>query len=170
MFKKPIWNDSSFVTWWIILLEVAIRGCGIWNDAQLALRGLKCAKKNSPHNYTTTTSPHIGNKAWWIHVLILFMPNSDSEIETHQTTQHFSILQLSNFGELLEIVASFSYLKWRWVVAGGVFWCCSPSTSRLCVLWLHKCFAAYLGCNKWLFQSKLLFNQLKSVGPFFSDN
>jgi len=26
MFKKPILNDSSFVTWCIILLEVAIRG------------------------------------------------------------------------------------------------------------------------------------------------
>jgi len=24
--------------------------------------------------------------------------------------------------------------------------------NRLCVLWLHKCFAAYLGCNEWLFQ------------------
>ncbi|XDV29121.1 hypothetical protein PO909_032274 [Leuciscus waleckii] len=49
---------------------------------------------------------------------------------------------------------------------GGVFCCCSPSASRLCVLWLHKCFAAYLGCNEWLFQSKLLFYQLESVGPF----
>jgi len=36
-------------------------------------------------------------------------------------------------------------------------------------LWLHKYFAAYLGCNKWLFQSKLLFYQLESVGPFSSD-
>ncbi|XDV20514.1 hypothetical protein PO909_025831 [Leuciscus waleckii] len=51
----------------------------------------------------------------------------------------------------------------------GVFCCCSPSASRLCVLWLHKCFATYLGCNEWLFQSKLLFYQLESVGPFFSD-
>jgi len=39
------------------------------------------------------------------------------------------------------------------VVANGVFCCCSPSASRLCVLWLYKCFAAYLGCNEWLFQS-----------------
>uniref|UniRef100_A0AAY5KZQ7 Transposase Tc1-like domain-containing protein n=1 Tax=Esox lucius TaxID=8010 RepID=A0AAY5KZQ7_ESOLU len=44
-----------------------------------------------------------------------------------------------------------------------------PSASRLCVLWLHKCFAAYLGCNEWLFQPKLLFYQLESVGPFSSD-
>jgi len=52
------------------------------------------------------------------------------------------------------------------VVPGGVFCCCSPSASRLCVLWLHKCFTAYLGCNEGLFQSKCLFYQLESVGPF----
>jgi len=116
----------------MILLEVAIRGwvhggqkrdghgqkqCSgrPWhlNNAQLALRGLKCAKKTSPHHYTTTTSLHSGNKACWIHVLILFTPNSDSilnvstEIETHQTKQHCSSLQPSNFGELLQSVASF---------------------------------------------------------------
>ncbi|XP_026108692.1 uncharacterized protein LOC113080837 isoform X3 [Carassius auratus] len=32
------------------------------------------------------------------------------EIETQKTRQHFSSLQLSNFGELVQIVASFSYL------------------------------------------------------------
>jgi len=31
-------------------------------------------------------------------------------METHQTRQHFSSFQLSNFVELLQIVASFSYL------------------------------------------------------------
>uniref|UniRef100_A0A6Q2YDY2 Spermatogenesis-associated protein 20-like TRX domain-containing protein n=1 Tax=Esox lucius TaxID=8010 RepID=A0A6Q2YDY2_ESOLU len=55
------------------------------------------------------------------------------------------------------------------MVPSGVFCCCSPSASRLCVLWLHKCFAAYLGCNKWLFQSNLVFYQLESVSPFSSD-
>jgi len=48
----------------------------------------------------------------------------------------------------------------------GVFCCCSPSASRF---WLHKCFAAYLGCNECLFQSKMLFYQLESVGPFSFD-
>ncbi len=66
MFKKPVWDDLSFVTWCIILLEVAIKrwmhfshkgmdmvsnntqvSCGL-NDAQLVLRGPKCAKKTSP--------------------------------------------------------------------------------------------------------------------------
>jgi len=36
------------------------------------------------------------------------------------------------------------------------------------MLWLHKCFAAYLGCNEGLFQSKLLFYPLESVGLFSS--
>jgi len=39
----------------------------------------------------------------------------------------------------------------------------------LCVLWLHKYFAAYLVCKEWLFQSKLLFYHLESVDPFSSD-
>jgi len=86
------------------------------NDAQLSLRGLSVPRKHPPHHYNTTTSLHSGNKAWWIHVLILFTKfwlyhqNVSAEIETHQTRQHFSSLQLSNFAELLQIVASFSYL------------------------------------------------------------
>ncbi len=66
MFKKPVWDDLSFVTGCIILMEVAIKrwvhcshkgmdmvsnntqvSCGL-NDAQLVLRGPKCAKKTSP--------------------------------------------------------------------------------------------------------------------------
>jgi len=65
-FKKPVWDDLSFVTWYVILLKVAIRRwvhCGhkgvdmvskqylgrLWhlNNAQLALRGPKCAKNIS---------------------------------------------------------------------------------------------------------------------------
>jgi len=42
--------------------------------------------------------------------LLLFHLNVSTEIETHQTMQHFSSLQLSNFGELLQIVAPFFYL------------------------------------------------------------
>ncbi len=66
MFKKPVWDDLSFVTWCIILLEVAsedgytvvIKGWHdqqqyagrLWclNKAQLVLRGPKCAKKIFP--------------------------------------------------------------------------------------------------------------------------
>ncbi len=66
MFKKPVWEDLSFVTWCIILLEVAsedgytvvikgwtwpatiLRLTVAFKDAQLVLRGPKCANKISP--------------------------------------------------------------------------------------------------------------------------
>ncbi len=95
MFKKPVWDDLSFVTWCIILLEVAIRswehcshkemdmvsnntqvGCG---DAQLVLRGPKCAK-NISHHYTTTSSLNRWDKAGWIHAFMFFTPNSNPTI------------------------------------------------------------------------------------------
>ncbi len=75
MFKKPVWDDLNFVTWCIILLEVAIRrwvhcryglsqqqySGRVWclNDAQFEQRSPKCAKKISTHHYTTTTSLNI---------------------------------------------------------------------------------------------------------------
>ncbi len=80
MFKKPVGDDLSFVTWCIILLEVVIRrwytviikgwtwserdGHGqkqysgsLWrlNDAQLVLRcatGTKVCQENIPHTIT----------------------------------------------------------------------------------------------------------------------
>ena len=61
MFMKPVWDDFCFVTWCIIMLEVAIRSQQqysdrLWhsNDDWLVLRGLKCAKKTFPtplHHY-----------------------------------------------------------------------------------------------------------------------
>ncbi len=63
MFKKPVWDDLSFVTWCIILLEVFIRRCHTvvikgWTWSATILRlavvlkrcsvGTKCAKKISP--------------------------------------------------------------------------------------------------------------------------
>ncbi len=51
------------------------------NDAQLVLRGPKCAKKISPtHHYTTTTSLNRWDKAGWIHAFMFFTSNSDSTI------------------------------------------------------------------------------------------
>ncbi len=53
------------------------------NDAQLVLKGPKCAKKISPpHHYTTTTSLNRWDKAGWIHAFMFFTPNSDSTIWT----------------------------------------------------------------------------------------
>ncbi len=64
MFEKPVWNYLSFVAWCVVVLEVSTTTwvhCGhkamdmqqysgwLWhlNNAQLVLRGPKCAKKNT---------------------------------------------------------------------------------------------------------------------------
>ncbi len=67
MFKKPVWDDLSFVTWYIILLEVAIRRwvhCShkgmdmVSNNTQVAVvfkwcsirtKGPKTCQDNIPH-------------------------------------------------------------------------------------------------------------------------
>ncbi len=128
-------DDLSFVTWCIILLEVAIRrwvhcshkgmdmvsnntqvGCGHFNGAQLDLRGPKCAKKISPTPLHHHQQPEpVETRAGWIHAFMFFTAkfwpyhlNVAAEIETHQTRQRFSNLLLSNFGEPVRIVASVS--------------------------------------------------------------
>jgi len=85
------------------------------NNAQLALRCLKCAKKHPPHNYTTTctctvVTRHDGSMFSFCLRQILTLLSVSTEIETHQTRQHFSSLQLSNFGELLQIYCSLFFL------------------------------------------------------------
>ncbi len=99
MFKKPVWDDLSFVTWCIILLEVAsedvytvvIKG---WPQSATMLRyavafkrrsiGTKnpkvCQENIPPHHYTTTTSLNHWDKTEWIHAFMLFTPNSDPTI------------------------------------------------------------------------------------------
>jgi len=71
-----------------------------------------------------------------------------------------------NFGELLLPLFPI-YRGDEWYPVGSCSVVAHPPQG--CVLWLHKCFAAYLDCNEWLFQSKLLFYQLEAFGPFSSD-
>ncbi len=85
------------------------------NDAQLVLRGPKCAKKISPtplHHHHQPEPLRQGRMDPCFHVLYAkFWPyhlNAAAEIETHQTRQHFYNLLLSNFGEPVRIVASVS--------------------------------------------------------------
>ncbi len=115
MFKKPVWDDLSFVTWCIILLEVASEdGCTVvikgwtwsatilsrlWrlNDAQLVLRGPKCANKISPTPLRHHHQPeplrqdrmdpcfHVLYTKFWSYHL------NAAEIKTHQTRQLFPI-------------------------------------------------------------------------------
>ncbi len=122
MFKKPVWDYLMFVIWCIIQLEVAIRRwvhCShkgmdmvsnntqvAWclNDAQLVLRGPKCAKNIFP----TLLYHHHQPEPWrqgmidpCFHVLYAkFWPyylNVTAEIETHQTRQHFSNQSIVQF-------------------------------------------------------------------------
>lgn len=78
MFEKPVWHDWA-----------------LWHEAY------------SPYHYTDSSSLNCSHKAGWIHVLMMFVTNSDpailkvaAEIKTHQTREHFSYLLLSNFNEL----------------------------------------------------------------------
>ncbi len=96
MFKKPVWDDLSFVTWCIILLEVAsedgytvvIKGWHgqqqysgrLWhlNDAKLVLRRPKCAKKTSitpPPAAWTIETRQDGSMLSWSLCQILTLPS-----------------------------------------------------------------------------------------------
>ncbi len=100
MFKKPVWDDLSFVILsCIILLEVSIRrwvhcshkgiymvsnntqvGCSVYR-CSIGTKGPKVApRKYPPHHYTTTTSLNCWDKAGWIHAFMFFTPNSDPTI------------------------------------------------------------------------------------------
>ncbi len=64
----------------------------------------KCAKKISPHHYTTS-SLNRWDKAGWIHAFMFFTPNSDPTSECRSRNQDssdqttFFNLLLSSFGE-----------------------------------------------------------------------
>ncbi len=85
------------------------------NNAQLVLRGPKCAKKISPtplHHHHQPEPLRQGRMDPCFHVLYAkFWPyhlNVAAEIKTHQTRQRFSNLLLSNSDEPVRIVASVS--------------------------------------------------------------
>ncbi len=128
MFKKPVWDDLSFVTWCIILL------------------GTKGAKKISPpplHHHQQPeplrrdrTDPcfHILYAKFWSYHL-----NIAAEIKTHQTRQSFFNLLLSGFGESVWIVSSVSCSYLTGAAPGVVFCCWSPSASGFDVLCVQRC-------------------------------
>ncbi len=124
MFKKPVWDDLSFVTWCIMLLEVDIRrwvhcsykgdGHGqqpilrqsvVFKRCSIGTKGPKVCQEILPHPITPpTSSPEPLDKAGWIHAFMFFMPNYDPTIwmsqqksRTHQTRQRFSNLLLFHF-------------------------------------------------------------------------
>ncbi len=134
MFKKPVWDDLSFVTWCIILQEVA------------------------------SEDTRQGRMDPCFHVLyVKFWPyhlNVAAEIETHQIRQRFSNLLLSNSGKPVWIVVSVSCSYLTGAAPGVVFCCCSSSASGFDVLCVQRWYSAYLGCNEWLFELLLPFYHL----------
>jgi len=122
------------VTWCIILLEVAISEWDHGGHKEMANahqqctvafkrcpngnKGPKVCQENIPHTITppppacTVVTRHDGSMFLFCLRQILTLPSEclNRNQQTHQTRQHFSSLQLSNFGELLQIVVSFSYL------------------------------------------------------------
>ncbi len=172
MFKKPVWDDLSFVIRCIILLEVAIirwvhcshKGMDMFKICS----NPKCANKISPtplhHHQHQPELLRQGRMDPYFHVLYTkFWPyhlNVAAEIETHQTRQRFSNLLLSNFGELVRIVASVSCSELTGAAPGVVFCCCRPSASGFDVLCVQRWYSAYLGCNEWLFELLLPFYHL----------
>ncbi len=182
MFKKPVWEDLSFVKWCIILLEVFIRRwvhCShkgmdmainntrrLWclNNAQFVLRGPKCAKKIFPtplHHHKQPEPLRQGRMDPCFHVLYAqFWPyhlNPAAEIETHQTRQRFSNLLLSSFGEPVRIVSSVSCSSLTGAAPGVVFCCWSPSASGFDVLRVQRWYSAYPSCSEWLLELLLPF-------------
>ncbi len=73
--KWTHWHVQETSLRWFELYESG----RLWrlNNAQLVLRGPKCAKKISPTHYTTTTSLNHWDKAGWIHAFMFFKPNSE---------------------------------------------------------------------------------------------
>jgi len=147
-----------------------------FKQCPIGTKGPKVCQENIPHTITplspacTAVTRHDGFMFSFCLHQILTLP-SECLNRNRDSSDQATFFQSSTF-QFWWAFANFS-LFFLFVVemsgTHGVFCCCSPSVSRLCVLWLHKCFSAYLGCNEWLFQSKLLFYQLESVGPFSSD-
>ncbi len=120
------------------------------NDAQLVLRGLKCAKKISPtplHHHHQPEPLRQGRMDSCFHVLYAkFWPyhlNVAAEIKTHQIRQRFYNLLLSSFGDPVWIVDSVSCSYLTLAVPGVVFCCCSSSSSGFDVLCVQRWYSAY---------------------------
>lgn len=103
--------------------------------------------KYPPHNYIILMNQWY--EAGWINAFMLFTLNSDPTLWMSQQNmrlirpaEFFSILQLSNFGELFLVDRSST---------GCSLLLLEPSASRFNALCIHKCSSAYVQCNKWSF-------------------
>ncbi len=136
MFKKPVWHDLSFVTWCIILLEVAIRrwvhcshkgmngqqqySGSLWclNNAQLVLKGPKCTKKISStplHHHQQPEPLRQGTIDPCFHVLYAkFWPSEcRSRKRLIRPGNAFTIFYCPILVSLCELLTPFPVLSWQ---------------------------------------------------------
>ncbi len=174
MFKKPVWDDLSFVTvhypagstsedGYTVVIKgwtwsaTILRKAAAFKQCSIGTKGPKVCQENIPtplHHHHQSEPLRQGRIDPCFHVLYAkfwhYHLNVAAEIETHQTRQRFSNLLLSNFGEPLQIVAC-SLLTGA--APSVVFCCCNPSASGFNMLCVQRWYSAYLDYNEWLFES-----------------
>ncbi len=123
--------------------------CLIQNWNGWWLRGPKCAKRICATPLYHHYEPELviqGRMHLWCFCQILtpYHLNVKAEIETPQTSQTFSNLLLSKFGEPVPTVVLVSCSYLTGVALGMVFCCCGPSD----VFSVQRCSPANLSCVK----------------------
>ncbi len=173
MFKKPVWDELSILTWCIILLEVFIRRwvhcvikgwtCSgtihssgkLWclKRCSIGTKEPKVCQENIPH----TITPPPSAPAWTVDtrqdgsMLSCFLRQILTLPSEYRSGNRDSSDQATFFQS--------SIVQLWWACAlGVVFCCCSPSASGFDVLCVQRWYSAYLGCNEWLLE--LLFYHL----------
>ncbi len=140
MFKKPVWDDLSFLTWWssIILLEVAIRRwytvvikgwtwsatilreAVVFKRCSIGTKEPKVCQEDIPHTITppppawTVETRQDGSCFNVLHTKFwLYHLNVAAEIETHQTGNVFPIFYCPILVSLCELYPPCPVLIWQ---------------------------------------------------------
>lgn len=155
MFKKLAGNDLSFVTWHIMLLEVAISSWYTVVGCSTGIKSSEVCEENIP--YTNTSSLihwyKAGRSIFFCLRQILALQYECNSWNRESLDQEVSI-----FGEHVQILASVSFSLLT--VAPSVIFCCKPSGSRFDGLCIQSCFSTYLGFNNLLSELLLPFCHL----------
>jgi len=114
--------------------ETMLRWAVAFTRCPIGTKGPKVCQENIPHTITPHSTVVTRPDGFMFSFCLLYHLNVSTEIETYQTRQHFSSLQLSNFRELLQIVASFSSFfleEMSGTVGSSAVLCCSFTNALL---------------------------------------